>query len=269
MVAHPNQHPRPLSSLVDDLQAQGRYTFVDEDVAGRAGRSAVGLEAALRRLRHHGRIVSPRRGFHVIVPTEYRAAACPPATWFIADLMRFLDQPYYVGLLSAAAIHGAAHQQPMVFQVMTDRPTRSVTAGRVRIEFHVSSAVRDAPTLDVQTETGTMRVATPEATALDLVRYPAPSGYLNNVATVLTELAEKLDAVKLAALAPSYAVPEAQRAGFLLDFVGYSQLADPLADWLKDRRCRAVALRPDVPAGDCTIDPRWRVIVNEVVEVDA
>jgi len=29
-----------------------------------------------------------------------------------------------VGVLSAAAIHGAAHQQPMIFQVVTDKPTR-------------------------------------------------------------------------------------------------------------------------------------------------
>jgi hypothetical protein len=50
-------------------------------------------------------------GVAVVVPPEYREAGCPPASWFIHDLMRFLGQPYYVALLTAAAIHGAAHQQ--------------------------------------------------------------------------------------------------------------------------------------------------------------
>ncbi|MGH7573003.1 MAG: type IV toxin-antitoxin system AbiEi family antitoxin domain-containing protein [Gemmatimonadota bacterium] len=57
-------------------------------------------------------------------------------SWLIDDLMRFLEQPYYVGLLSAAAIHGAGYQQPMVFQVITDQPTREIRIGRQRIEFH-------------------------------------------------------------------------------------------------------------------------------------
>ncbi|MBU2500813.1 type IV toxin-antitoxin system AbiEi family antitoxin [bacterium] len=40
--------------------------------------------------------------------------------------MRYLAQPYHVGLLSAAAIHGAAHQQPMVFHVVTATDTNKV-----------------------------------------------------------------------------------------------------------------------------------------------
>jgi len=43
--------------------------------------------------------------------------------------MRYLDQPYPVALLGAATLHGAAHQQPMLFQVMTDRPSRPACAG--------------------------------------------------------------------------------------------------------------------------------------------
>ena len=72
----------------------------------------------------------------MVVPLEYREAGCPPASWFIQPLMDFLDRPYYVGLLSAAAIHGAAHQQPMVFQVITDMVIKAARAGRVAIQFH-------------------------------------------------------------------------------------------------------------------------------------
>src|SRR5690606_17463585 len=88
------------AAWVDSLQAAGRYTFNREELVGFAGRSPVAIEAALRRLKTASRIRSPRRGFFVIVPVEYRAAGCPPPSWFVADLMRFLDQPYYVGILS-------------------------------------------------------------------------------------------------------------------------------------------------------------------------
>lgn len=77
----------------------------------------------------------PRREFYVVVPPEYRATGSPPASWFIDELMRHLEQPYYVGLLSAAAIHGASHQQPMTFQVVTSRSTREMRTGKVIIRF--------------------------------------------------------------------------------------------------------------------------------------
>jgi predicted transcriptional regulator of viral defense system len=165
--------PQAVSAFADRLQARGTYTFSKADVRDVLPKSEIAIDNALRRLKKRGRIVTPRRGFYVIVPTEYRSAGSPPPSWFIDDLMRSLGQPYYVGLLSAAAIHGASHQQPMVFQVVTDRPTRQGAAGRSHITFHMSRDVGRTPLSRVQTETGTMAVSTPEATAFDLVRFPA------------------------------------------------------------------------------------------------
>jgi predicted transcriptional regulator of viral defense system len=255
-------------ALVDDLQARGRYTFTRSSLAAGADRSEVALKAALRRLEQQGRVASPKRGFYVIVPIEYRSAGSPPASWFIHELMDHLAQPYYVGLLSAAGLHGAAHQQPMVFQVITDRATRGMSAGRVRIEFHVSKLVDDVPIARVQTQTGNMRVATPEVTAFDLVRYPAASGHLSNVATVLAELGEAIDPIELVRLAPLHKVPDVQRLGYLLELVDQLRVAEPLAEWLTQHRHRAVPLRTDWKLGDQPADPRWRVIPNDVVEAD-
>lgn len=257
-----------LATLVDEFQSRGKYTFSRQDIAAADQRSDVAFGAAVRRLKKQGRLSSPRRGFFVIVPAEYRAAGCLPASWFIHDLMRFLGQPYYVGLLSAAAIHGAAHQQPMVFQVVTDRPTRGGRAGRVRIEFHMSRSIDHAPVVDVQTETGTMRVSTPEVTAYDLVRFPAAAGHLNNVATVLGELAEKLAAAKLAELAPKYSAPDVQRLGYLLELLGQQDLAERLAKALEQRRRRPVLLAPGEDRSGEPPDDRWRIIPNATVDAD-
>ncbi|OIP92910.1 MAG: hypothetical protein COS57_10455 [Syntrophobacterales bacterium CG03_land_8_20_14_0_80_58_14] len=259
---------KSIISFVEDLQTKGRYTFTQAEAMNADQRSDIALEAALRRLKQKGRIADPRRGFYVIVPVEYREAGCPPASWFIDDLMRFLNQPYYVGILSAAAIHGAAHQQPMLFQVVTDRPTRPAQAGRVRIGFHMGRHIEKAPVVEIQTETGTMRVSTPEATAFDLVRFVSAAGHVGNVMTVLSELGEKLDSQSLSPLADSYAVSDVQRLGYLLERLRENHLADPLAAWLKARRYRPILLVPGQAKGDAPADPRWRVIPNETVEVD-
>ena len=182
--------------------------------------------------------------------------------------LSFFGQPYYESLLTAAAIHGAAHQQPMTFQVLTDRSTRQVQVARVRIEFHISRRIDRSFITDVQTETGSMRVGTPEQTAYDLVRYPGVAGHLNNVATVLAELAEKLNPRVLIELAPMFKLPDAQRLGYLLDLVNQDTLADPLAAWLNQRRSRPVLLRVGMEAKNRKADNRWSVIPNEVVEAD-
>jgi len=257
-----------MTAFVDALQAKGRYTFTLTEAMETDKRSAVAREAALRRLKQKRRIGSPRQGFYVIVPVEYREAGCPPASWFIDDLMRFLGQPYYVGILSAAAIHGAAHQQPMLFQCITDRPTRPARAGRVRIGFHKGHHVGQVPVVAIQTETGTMQVSTPEATALDLVRFAPAASHIGNVVTVLGELAEKIDPQRLVELIDLYSVSDGQRLGYLLEQLGEKRLADPLAEHLKTRRCRPILLAPGQAKDDSPIDPRWRVIPNEKVEME-
>jgi predicted transcriptional regulator of viral defense system len=117
-----------MSQWVEQIQSQGRYTFTRSEAENLTGRSFIATQTALRRIKKQGRIACPRRGFYVVVPPEYRATGAPPASWFIDSLMHHLGQPYYVNLLSAAAIHGAAHQQPMVFQVVTSKSTREMRA---------------------------------------------------------------------------------------------------------------------------------------------
>ncbi|MEK7767314.1 MAG: type IV toxin-antitoxin system AbiEi family antitoxin [bacterium] len=66
-----------------------------------------------------------------------------------------------------------------------------VVAGR-----HLGAFDRSRTT-DVKTPTGSMRVSDPETTAWDLVRYSALAGGLGNVATVLSELTERIDRRRL------------------------------------------------------------------------
>ena len=159
---------RTVQQWVDALQEAGRYAFLRSEAVQEAGGSPGSVKKSLQRLIQHRRIAKIKDYFLVIVPLEYRAAGSPPASWLIRDLMAAMKLPYYVGLLSAAGLHGASHQQPQELQVVTARPVRPLRAGRVRLRFFVKRSIDRVPVVDMKTPTGTMRVSTPEATAVDL-----------------------------------------------------------------------------------------------------
>ncbi|MBI4247915.1 MAG: type IV toxin-antitoxin system AbiEi family antitoxin, partial [Elusimicrobia bacterium] len=186
--------------FVEELLGQGRYTFTREEAARRLGTSAAATYMSLHRLVKAKRLVLPRSGFYVIVDPQHRAAGTLPPEWFIHPLMKDMARPYYVGLLSAAQLHGAAHHRPQEFQVVIPRrATRPVRAGNVLIRFHGKGPFDRSQTQEVKTPTGFLKASTPETTAWDLVRYFKSAGGLENVATVLSELAEKLNRSKLRA----------------------------------------------------------------------
>ena len=120
----------------------------------------------------------------------------------------------------------------------------------------------------MQSMYGPIRVSTPEATALDLVRYMPGAGHIDNAATVLSELSEAIDSAKLLELAKVTEIPYVQRLGYLLDLVGWSALADPLAALVDAQRPRAALLRPERPLEDAKRDERWRLLINDVVDPD-
>src|ERR1700753_361629 len=100
--------PRAAEFIVE-LAARGRYHFTTDEAVASLGGHVPAVRAALRRLKAKGQIADPHRGFHVVVPPEYRRLGCLPADQFVPQLMEQLAEVYYVALLSAAELHGAAH----------------------------------------------------------------------------------------------------------------------------------------------------------------
>jgi len=258
-----------VETWVDSMQARGRYTFLRSEAISGSGLSAEAVKKALQRLARRRRVAKVKNYFYVIVPLEYLHAGAPPPSWFIDDLMKAMERPYYVGLLSAAGIHGASHQQPQEFQVLTDRPIRPLEIGRARIRFFVSKRSTDTAVQNVKTPTGAMRVSTPEATAVDLVRFARVAGHLDNVATVLVELVPLLDPKKLLnAVRASGDLPNAQRLGYVLERVRGRPQAKALREWLERQSLRVVPLRPGRTATDATEDRRWHVSIAEPIEIE-
>ncbi|MBI4534150.1 MAG: type IV toxin-antitoxin system AbiEi family antitoxin [Candidatus Melainabacteria bacterium] len=258
-----------IAKFVDELPAQGRYAFNRAELQQRFRKSDAAIKLALHRLQQKGRIISPRRGFYVVVPEEYKHTGAPPPAWFIDSLMKDWQGDYYVGLLTAAEIHGAAHQRPQEFQVVADKAHRVIEISRYRIRFFKKWNVKDVPVIDHKTPTGYMKVSTPEATALDLVRYFENVGYFGNVVTVLSELSDVMNGQRLVSAAKrgvEFAV--VQRLGYLLDLLGKTKLANPLHDWLSTNAPRITALRTDLDSRDSILNRRWSLYANEQVEAE-
>jgi len=105
--------------------------------------------------------------------------------------MEAKKQPYYVGLLSAASLHGASHQQPQDFKWSQPPPcdrSNRAPANSLFTKRSIEKNARDR----YENPTGMIHVSTPEATVFDLVRFSKVAGHLGNVATVISDLAEKL-----------------------------------------------------------------------------
>lgn len=255
-----------IAQYLDDLLAQGIYCFSGVEASQVLGSSPIATRAALRRLRHKGEIAMPFRGFYVIVTPEHRKLGCLPANQFIPSLMVHLDEPYYAGLLTAAEHHGAAHHRPQSFQVVVPRTRTGITCGGVRVDFIGRKNVADMPTQDFKTPRGYLKVSTPEVTAFDLAGYPHHGGGLDNAATVLSELAENIDAAKLVSIADFSPIAWSQRLGYLLELVGEGELAEGLAEYITRKDAVPVPLSPSQPIKGVRQEPRWRLLPNEKVE---
>lgn len=255
------------SQLPDALLAEGRHWATTAELEGLTGQHGATLRSSLRRLINEGRLFSPARGLYVVVPPEYRSWRVIPAAWFIDAMMDHLGRDYYVGFLSAAASHGASHQAPQVYQVVTSHPpVADRDIERVRLRFTASETTREMPAEQQTTPAGYVKVATPETTMVDLAWRPKLGAGINNVATVLMEI-EGLDPEQLARVAQLRPRAAARRLGWLVERFR----PDLDTHWLR------VVAQPDAgkpsvlapgPPQRGPVDRRWGVRVNASVEPD-
>jgi predicted transcriptional regulator of viral defense system len=118
------------------------------------------------------------------------------------------------------------------------------------------------------TPRGTIAVSTPEATAIDLVGYHHHVGGFENVATVLAELAEQIDAAKLVGAAQTAPLPWAQRLGYLLDHIGAGDRVGPLRDYVKALAHDYAPLLSSADSVEAERNTDWKLLVNERVEAE-
>ncbi len=184
--------------------------------------------------------------------------------------MKYLKKPYYVGLLSAASIHGSSHQAPQEFHVVVESALRPIEIGPLRIRFFQKKDLEKTLVLSQKTETGSMRISTVEEAVFDLVRYQKFAGYLSHVATVVSELKDTIQETKLIAIAKREGteLSLSQRVGFLLETLFGRKKVRNFSLWIKKQGTFPVPLLHGASRKGANLNESWNILVNEQLEVD-
>ena len=261
----------PIRDIPNYLLERGRISATTKELQQLTGVNAHAVAVGMARLRAAGRMFSPAKGLHVVVPPEYRKWGAPPALDFIHPMMTMLKREYYVAMLSAAELHGSAHQRAQVLQVMVQHHVPNRDFGRARFRFFVGRHVTQVGVITKNSNSGTVRVSNPEVTALDLAARPLDCGGVSNVATVIAEIATGvgLDPTRLDTEARRYSVATLRRLGWILEFVESPFDVGKLEKLLQAQpETRAsMLLDPSGPRKGKT-SRRWRLVENVAVEPD-
>ncbi len=267
-----------LESYLDDLLARGRAYFSRDEVAAALGLRPSALAAAITRAINKRRLANPRHGFYLILRPEDQIAGAPDPVEWIDPLMKHQGIDYRISLLRAAAFHGASHQASMVFQVVVPRQVRDFDLGRHRLQF-LYQAPRaftqvNQPALigQMKSDAGFATVAGVELTLLDCVRYFHKAAGLNGVAQIVKDIGAEASPRLLHKAAEAYENSTVRRLGYLLDLAGHARQADALQAFVK-RAKTALPLDPSVRPLMKVLEqpgernPRWRLLINEAVEL--
>ena len=255
------------SEYILHLLQRGRYTFTSCEAEAVLGTPQASSKA-MYRLEQRGWLFSPGNKFFIIIDPQHQGGGGLPIEWFVDDWMKYLKSDYYLCVLTASMLHGAAHQKPQQVQVMMNRSYRTLKQGPYHIGFFVKKTIPTGSWNTRKSPAGYYRVSTPEMTAYDLLRYPNACPSLDLAATVLKELGEQVDEQKLAELVQlGCETTVLQRLGWLLELLGWSGKTDKLFIALRNRRRDWQRLRPDL-LDEGIRDTRWRVIVNTEIEAD-
>lgn len=258
---------------IDELEMTGHSTFSLENVVDAfpsLGRQVV--QNNLMRLKCEKRIVSVYRRFYAIMPIRYKSRGIMPPTYYVPDLMHFLNRPYYFSLLTAARVWGASHQAAHVDFVTTQYPALNSSENlNSCIQWCYRYRMPTEFTVERKESDGRVLYSSPELTAVELVQYEQHCGGLSNVATVLSELSSALAFDKLPDEFFAYCKGASiQRLGYILEEVLEAKdVAEAVyRQWRKHftpvRAKLGVSSNKDAFAHS----PRWHIDVNDVLEVD-
>lgn len=259
---------KSLKDYIATLLAQGKYFLIKQEALSvlnisesqfRFQAYRLSQKKVLRRLIHN---------FFMIIPAEYHRLGSLPPSWIVDHLMKYMQQEYYIGLLSAAAIYGATEQQPMTFQVITNKAIRPIQLDRMSIEFHVFKDIPSSSITKLKVATGYAKIATREQTLVDLVRFYVVSGYMSNVALVIKSLAEECDTLLLTeVISREKTKTVLQRLGYILEVTGFPKLAEIVASQLANKRIEYTLFRPDFHEETGKRVNRWKLILNDTLEL--
>ncbi len=273
-MASDNNYGR-LKHWIEECQSKGKLSFsLPELKRSFENDSETSLRRMLDRLSEKEKVVSVFKGYYVIVPPQYSSKGILPPVMFIDGLMKSLERKYYVALLNAAALHGAAHQQPQEYFVITEYPVlRPTNKKGIKINY-ISTRQLPPETLTVKkkTETGYITVSNPLLTAIDLISYEKRIGGLNRAATVINKLTETIKPKDINEETIKYATASTlQRLGFILEKVlDKKTLSEKIFSVTQKAGIKfyLISLKASGEKTKGQINEKWKLMINTEIEIE-
>lgn len=252
-----------LGRLLEARQGQGKLVFALDEFAQSAALSPLAARRQFEQLGSKVTRLPGRPSLYLTVPPEDRPRGAPPVAAWLHDYMSHRAPHYYVGLLTAAALHGSQDQVPMSTQVIVPVQLRPFAVGRLQLQFFNKHSASCTPLAQLPGLPAPLNVSTPDATLLDLITFSSRIGGMGRVAEIGSGLLPKLTAqgLKAALVGSDVPVPVAQRAGYLLENLG----AEPLARIVEKSLSATFApvlLQVGKPVQGAQLNERWCVLDN-------
>ncbi len=256
-----------IDSYLTEVMSKGRYSVTLDELKTRFEVSEKAILQNIYRLKQRNQLAQVRKEFYVIIPPQYSNRGMLPTTLFISDMMEALNRDYYVGLFSAAALHGAGHQQPMEFQVITEKPAlRKIKTDKLSIVFFTKSQWEQDNITKKKTEAGYINVSSPELTAFDLINYHKRIGGLNRIIPILEDLTENINSIRLSKTARDQSTRTIQRLGYILEELGSEPLSNALYSKTKHKLANRIPLSLAHENRLGVVNKKWELIINTTLD---
>ncbi len=263
-----------ISDWINQQLARGKYSFTLAYLhANLPDKSYISIKLALKRLVDKNKIISVSKGFYIIIPPAYQNMGILPPAMFMADLMGYLKKPYYISLLSAASLYGAAHQQPQLHFVCITLPSMRDTHKKgIQIKYVSKRNFPESHLIQKKTESGYVNLSDPILTCLDLINYYKTIGGFNRAATVINELSEEINNDEIvSSILQLSSCANIQRLGYLWEYECAQQgLSDALFRIIKKSSAsfKTYKLSSSKVLQKQEIKNRWNINVNTKIDID-
>lgn len=260
-----------VSEYLIKLLGYDQYAFSWEELKASTSKTEAALQNELARLVKKREIISLRAGFYLILAPRYRSYGKLPVELYVDKLFKYLEKPYYIAFYSAAAFHGAGHQQVQKDYLITGLPNiRDIKKGPTYLNTFATSTWPVKNIDKKKSDAGYFNISSPALTATDLIHYQSKLGGLNRIVTIIEELAEEIRLDDIKALLTWYPhVSTIQRLGYLLSKVSSEHTAiKPLLLYIKKHRHFPVLLRPEKNKNAGSTRNPWKVDINIDLQSD-
>jgi len=265
-----NTNDKHTIEFIREHRSNGRYAFAIEDVIKSTNKPIINIRNDLFRLKQKGLVSNIRKGFFIIIPEEYSKMGVIPVEFYIDDLMKYLSRQYYVGLYSAAMFHGAAHQQPQEFFIISESPkTRNIKNRNIIINFSEKKHFPHAGIETRKTDTGYFKISGEELTFLDLIYYENLMGGFSRITAILKELSEDIKPAAMKKVVENdFPASVFQRAGYMAEqILQNNKLTSVFEKKLESMKFQNAYLKASGPKSSVK-NAKWNLFINTKIEAD-